>query len=163
MVRPRRILSCAPTEISCFIYLRALPIQPRKRTMAKKKKKAAASRNGSPKSAKTSDGEASQFSLTQLPIKRHVPPSMHGVFANHVVIRADPANFHLFFFDAQPPIGLELEVGEKKASELTEVDANCVARVVIPPYVMPGLIQALLGNMEKQKGFAVTMGAEVKN
>jgi len=130
--------------------------------MAKKKKKAAASRNGSPKSTKRGEGEASEFTLTKLPIRRHVAPSMHGVFANHVVIRADASNFHLFFFDAQPPIGLELEPGEKRAAELTEVDAHCVARVAIPPHIMPSLINALIGNMEKQKGLAAAESGEAK-
>lgn len=130
--------------------------------MAKKKKKSASSMNGSHR-PKKAVSDAKQFTVKQLPIKRHVSPSMVGVFANNVVVRGDAANFHLFFFDAQPPIGIEVEQGSGKPEDLIEVEAHCVARVVIPPHIMPSLVQALVGNIEKQKEVAATMAAALKD
>jgi hypothetical protein len=129
--------------------------------VAKKKKKAASSVNGSHRPKKVGS-EAKQFTLKQLPIKRHISPSMVGVFANNVVIRGDVTNFHLFFFDAQPPLGMEVEAGAKGPDEIEVVDAHCVARVVIPPHIMPSLIQALTLNAEREQEYLKSLGLAAK-
>lgn len=117
----------------------------------KKKKKASSARNGSaPRKKKKKTTEA----VVALPIRRHVPPDVKAIVANHVVIRNDSSlMFQLFFFDVQAPLVIDTDSDEIKteAAAKTHVDAHCVSRVAIPIHIIPGFIQALQTNFERQQ------------
>ncbi len=100
-----------------------------------------------------------ELAAQTLPIRRHVAPNITAVLANHVVVRSDPNLFQLFFFNAEPPIVIDGDSDDVKmaAAAMTHLDAHCVSRVVIPPYVMPGSIKALQTNFENHQSTVAAM------
>lgn len=138
--------------------------------MAKKKKKTAPPATNGAAGRKKATGklpaaksEPAQLVSKELPLRRHVSPDMNAVLANHVVVRSDLNLFQLFFFDAEQPLVVNGDSDDVKnaAAAMTHVDAHCVSRVVIPPQVIPALIQALQSNLETRNSvFAAMVKAE---
>ena len=76
-------------------------------------------------------------------------PEMRGTFANHMVVQFDGNDFHLSFFELVLPIALaESPPGER----VQQVDAQCVARIVINRNRMPAFLEALTNNVQRHLG-----------
>jgi hypothetical protein len=111
-----------------------------------KKKKPAASRNG-----KAAPRKPGRILVSASAIKRSDFWDERATYANHVVVRSDPSIFQFFFYDAEPT--LSTDDPPMEASEI-EVNAKCVARIVLPSHVLPGLLNALQVNYERQHQIA---------
>jgi len=73
--------------------------------------------------------------------------------ANHMVVQKDVHEFHLSFFQVQPPVILGGPEEKKKIlTELGSVPAICVARVTIAEGRMLPLIRMLIENYERNIG-----------
>lgn len=87
----------------------------------------------------------------QLPLKWNYPPELVTHFVDNMVIQfapaEDPDHFILSFFQVEhPPI-----IGETQLSSIInkEVNANCIARVVVTPKKMKDFLSVLNRHFEK--------------
>ena len=107
--------------------------------MAKRKKKV--SSNGVPKKEEGS---------TALDLRHKFGEQFqHASFCNHVTIQCDDKQeFHISFFEIQPPLFLgPLEERKDYLESLGHIDARCVGRIVISAGRMPGVVRALVENV----------------
>lgn len=79
------------------------------------------------------------------------PPEQNMVYSNNVTVQGDGTVFQISFFHIQPPIiiGTDEEMAEK-IGKITNLDAICVSKVLVPANLMPLLIGALQTNVDKQ-------------
>ena len=90
--------------------------------------------------------------LVALPLAREIPSGQIGVLSNHFVIQHDGPEFHLLFFQTQPPIVLaDTEEERRKAlEEIQSVRSVCIARIIVSAERLPSIISAMQENLEKQ-------------
>jgi|LSQX01.2.fsa_nt_gb hypothetical protein len=71
-------------------------------------------------------------------------------FANQVMINHTDDIFTLMFFDLQPPVflGSEDEIATQ-LNNLADIKPVCVAKIYLPPSVIPSLISAIQQNLSK--------------
>ncbi len=115
--------------------------------MAKKSEKKA-----STKKAANGRPQVATKSFKALDIRRNFPPDQKAIYANNFVVQHEQSVFSLLFFEVVPP--LLLEEGEelkKKIESMTHIDANCVARIIMPASIMPQVMEALQENFQKHK------------
>ena len=84
-------------------------------------------------------------------LKFVVPPEVTTAFANQLVVQMDDlGQVHISFFEIRPPLILGDEKERlQKLDEINEVEARCVARVVMPGQLMPSVIGAFAENYRK--------------
>lgn len=82
------------------------------------------------------------------------PAEHHSGFANHFVVRQSAqGEFRLSFFEMREPIILgSKEERETKLAEFGQIDAFCVAEVVITKPRMVQVLAALIENLSKSPG-----------
>ncbi len=80
-----------------------------------------------------------------LPLRYHDSEGLKTRYANNLIVQHSDSEFVLRFYETLPPVffGVPDEV------ELTHVDAECVARVVISPDRIPAFIEVLQDNYKK--------------
>ena len=112
--------------------------------MAKKKprdKKTTSSPNGKPKP---------KVGFRRVTIEHVFPPEQTAIFSNHMVVQHDRKEFHITFFEIDPPLILPGHGdNEKKFKEIKSVKAKCVARILVSADRMPSIINALKENYDK--------------
>lgn len=107
------------------------------------KKKISKSTNGREPKPANEDSQALQ-------IDHVIPEGVSSKFSNHITIQFAGHEFHLSFFEIQPPIALGTPEERKKIlSQLESIEAKCVARVIIAASRMPGVVQAMLENVRR--------------
>ncbi len=73
-----------------------------------------------------------------------IPPDLASRFANIFAVQSMEGSFLLSFFEALPPVVLGTpEEQAARVEKIQSIQAQCVARIVIPPSRIPELIQAL--------------------
>jgi hypothetical protein len=79
----------------------------------------------------------------QLPITRATLPARETVFANDIVIQHLADHFVVSFYQLMLPIivGETLEDRQQAVERLTDVEAQCVARIVLTPESMQQLME----------------------
>jgi len=98
---------------------------------------------------------------TQIPdvviarIVRRIPDHQVGVTSNHLVVQHDGPEYHLLFFQTQPPIILG-ETPEEKLREIQHhqehgVPSLCVARIIVAAERMPSFIAAMQQNLGRDR------------
>ena len=88
-----------------------------------------------------------------LPIQWWFPPGQRGQFANHMIIQFDNHEFHLSFFEIQPPVLIGSEEDKRQVLEsLDHIDAVCVARIVISKDRMPVFVKAISEHVARHIG-----------
>jgi hypothetical protein len=88
-----------------------------------------------------------------LQINRIIPPNLLGVCSNHFVVQHDGTEFHLLFFQTQPPI----IIGETEAERDREIKQHqehgvpsmCISRIIVAADRIPAIIKAMQTNLEK--------------
>ncbi len=101
----------------------------------------------------------------QLQVQYEFPESMAiGAFANHMLVQTDEHDFHLSFFQITPPmiVGSSDTERMQHVKGLTNVSARCVARVVVSDGMMPKIIEALQGNLDRKRQLNETRSANGK-
>ena len=85
-----------------------------------------------------------------LSVDWHIPESIHGQYANNILVQAGQFEFNIFFFEMQQPI-LSGSPEENRATleGMKSIQARCVSKVVISPELIPGLVNALQTELEK--------------
>lgn len=120
----------------------------RKKVVAKK---VAATKVAKKKAAKKPARK--KVEVKKLRIERKFPEGQRAIFSNNFVVQHDEATFNLLFFHLNQPLVLaeDQESLRKELDKLESVDAECVARIVVPANLMPGIINALQDNFAKQQ------------
>jgi hypothetical protein len=121
--------------------------------MAKKKP----DENGKTKktASKKTPSPAKTIAKKTLRIKRSFPVGQQPVFSNHLAVQHDGATFYLLFFHIRQPLIIgDDEASHKELAALTELNAECVAQVVVPPQLIPAIIKALAENFQKREAVA---------
>jgi hypothetical protein len=78
-----------------------------------------------------------------IPVKRGGFPAKDTVFANDIVIQHMGDHFIVSFFQIMPPliIGDTQEERDKTLSQISEIEAQCVGRIVLTPEGLQELIE----------------------
>lgn len=76
----------------------------------------------------------------QIPIKWNVPDDIITRFASHIVFQKIEGYFKISFYELKP---------ELNSIEQTEMVADCVSSVIIPPEKIKSLIDLLVRNYEE--------------
>lgn len=95
--------------------------------------------------------EEKRIASKRVTVNHVYPESVETKIPNHFVIQHDEETFTLSFFEIRQPIILEGTNAEKVAQldALTEVDAKCVARLVLTPARMYNFVAAVQENFER--------------
>lgn len=89
------------------------------------------------------------------------PPGQNMVYSNNVLVQGDGTVFQISFFHIQPPIIVGTDEQQAaKIGNLSEIDAICVSKVLVPANLMPLLINALQTNADKLAGKNKTIEIE---
>jgi hypothetical protein len=100
---------------------------------------------------KPADAATSQVGLP-LPIEWHFPEGLVGSYANQALVQMGLMECNIAFFEIRPPLmfGTPEQIQEQ-AKKITEVRAECVARIVVPHDLMPTLISILQDTWTKHQ------------
>ncbi len=80
----------------------------------------------------------------QLPIRWDTPVELPTMFATNLIVQRTAETFTISFFEIRPPILLGTpEQNQSTLSELKEVVAHCVVRVVVTPERMKEFVGVL--------------------
>jgi len=86
----------------------------------------------------------------KIPIEWHVPEDITSQYANNIVVQHTNSEFFVSFFETLPPLIIgSPEDTRAQIDEVKEVQAKCLARIVIAPNKMKDFIQALNVNFAK--------------
>jgi Protein of unknown function (DUF3467) len=97
-------------------------------------------------------GEAEQEQQNEILLKVdwHVPEGFQSRYANNTLVQAGQSEIIISFFEMQLPILLGTpEENKMKLEETRKIHAECVSKVIVPPQLLPGLINALQTEYEK--------------
>lgn len=97
-----------------------------------------------------SEAEQEQQNEITLQIDWHVPEGVQSRYANNTLVQAGPSEIVISFFEMQLPMLLGTpEENKGKLEETGKIRAECVSKVIIPPQLVPGLINALQIELER--------------
>ena len=118
--------------------------------MSRKPKKSNAV-NGSPLPAK----KKVRVGYKRLKVEHEFPADVPTVFANNFAIQHDDQEFHLLFFQTNPPfiVGEAADI-EKQIKELKAVKSQCVARIIVTASKIPQILAHLGENFGKYQAKA---------
>src|SRR5215216_2408009 len=80
----------------------------------------------------------------EIPINWYFPDDLVSGYATNILVQAGPEEFYVSFFEAPPPVIMRPEDVEK----INEVEAECIARIVINPRRMGDFIRVLQQQFE---------------
>ncbi len=93
-----------------------------------------------------------------LRIDWHIPEGTQSHYANNVLVQAGLYEIVISFFEAELPVLFgQPEENKRKLEELGSVRAELVSKIVVPPELVPALINALetgIENYRQAKGQA---------
>ena len=94
--------------------------------------------------------EQQQSDEVTLRINWHFPEGLQSRYANNVLVQASQTEFIISFFEMQLPILLgPPEENKAKLKEMGSIQAEGVSKVIIPPRLVRGLIDALQTELDK--------------
>ncbi|GEM_PF-532495 len=95
--------------------------------------------------------EENKITSKRVSINHVYPESVETKVPNHFVIQHDEETFTLSFFEIRQPIIIDGTNAEKLAQldALTEVDAKCVARLILTPNRMYNFIESMQENFKR--------------
>lgn len=86
------------------------------------------------------------------PIEWVVPDDLEGEYATHVVVQHTGHEFNIFFFEAkQPLLAGSDEQKQEKLENISEIEAECVAKITVAASRFPSLVQVFQENLENFK------------
>lgn len=87
--------------------------------------------------------------FTSLPIEWHIPDSIQSQYANNILVQSSPYEIVISFFETQlPPVVGRPEENITKLQEIGSLRADCVARIIVAPALLPSVISALQSGLE---------------
>lgn len=96
-----------------------------------------------------------------IPLRWHIPDNIVSRYATNMTIQEGENEFIISFFEVIPPILLgPPDARAKKIKDLKEINAECVARVIVAADKLPSFIDAMQSNLEIYKARVATDEAE---
>lgn len=88
----------------------------------------------------------------RFPLKWVVPDDLEGKYATNVLVQHTRHEFVIYFFEVEQPLlsGPEKQ-REKKLESISEIEAECVAKITISASRFPEIVQTFQRNFEKFK------------
>ena len=119
-------------------------------------KKVARKRTPRTPAPKKAASEAAKLGYKRVKLTHKFPEGQKAIFANNFVIQHDENEFHLLFFQTNPPLllGESADEIQKQAEKISSVETECVARIVVSAGRIPSVIQALSTNFLKYQSRA---------
>ena len=78
------------------------------------------------------------------------PENIQNRYANNVLVQIGPHEFVISFFEMQlPTLFGNPEDNKAKFKEMGEIRADCVSKIIVPPELVQGLIDALQTELDK--------------
>jgi hypothetical protein len=98
-----------------------------------------------------SEFEAKSSDFVEVTINHVFPEHIKSAYSNHVVVQHTPdGEFYISFFELKHQLLLgTLEEVVAQSRQLSSLDAECVARLVVPNEKIPEIANALLENYGK--------------
>ena len=88
----------------------------------------------------------------ELPIDWQYPKDLSSRYATHLVVQHTEHEFVLSFFEILPPaIFGAPEVVTAKIEQMTSIEAECFARIVVAANRMPEFVRVLQENLERYR------------
>ena len=85
-----------------------------------------------------------------LPVDWYYPEGIQSRYANNMLAQAGAYEITLSFFEVQPPpLTGSPEENKEKLSKLSAIRAECVSKIVVPPELIPAIINVLQQELEK--------------
>ncbi len=85
-----------------------------------------------------------------LSVDWHFPESLQSRYANNVLVQIGQHEFVVSFFEMQLPTLLgSPEDNKAKLSAMETIRAECVSKIIMPPELIQGLIDALQMELDK--------------
>ena len=85
-----------------------------------------------------------------IPIEWKIPDDIVSRFANNILVQQGENEFILSFFEVLPPVLLgSPEEVEAKLEEVEAVQAECVARIIVPAEKMLDFVRAMSENLDR--------------
>jgi hypothetical protein len=85
-----------------------------------------------------------------LSIDWHFPEGLQSRYANNVLVQAGRYELVISFFEVQMPLlAASPEENKAKLQQMGSVQADCVSKIVVPPDLVQGLINALQTELDK--------------
>ena len=81
----------------------------------------------------------------KIPIKWNVPETIITRFASNMVVQTIEGYFKLLFFEIKPEIHLVAP-----AAPSSEIVAECVGSIIVPPDKLPAIIEVLTKQLQHQ-------------
>lgn len=79
-----------------------------------------------------------------IPIEWHVPENLRGQYASNVFMQAGEYEVFIYFFQTQLPLLVGTpEENKAKLEQLQSVRADCVAKLIVNPDLVPKIISTL--------------------
>jgi hypothetical protein len=110
-------------------------------------------------------GEQSTLTEKRVPLKRTYPPDLQSHFVMNIVVQHQPDYFVLSFFEIWPPpvLGETDEDRLEEIEQIEEVEARCVARLVVTPEKMRDFIGVMSTNFQNWEAkFATPSSANLE-
>jgi len=86
----------------------------------------------------------------ELPLEWIVPPDIQTKYSNNFVIQNSGDEFIISFFEVYPPILIgDSKMIEEKVTQMHNIPAKCVARIVLSRTNMDSFISLLQSHFEK--------------
>jgi hypothetical protein len=95
--------------------------------------------------------EAGQFEkdMKEIKLKRIIPSDLKSNFVESFVVQHTKDHFILSFFEVWPPVIIGTpEVQKKELEALNEVEAKCIARIVVTPERMKAFARIVQQNLK---------------
>jgi hypothetical protein len=87
--------------------------------------------------------EQSPLQIT-FPLEWHIPESMSSRYADNIIVQPRKYDVIISFFETQPPpLGGTPEQNRSFLEKLGSIRAECVAKIVVAPDLLPDIIKAL--------------------
>lgn len=94
------------------------------------------------------DNKISDEGVT-LPIRWNVPKDIPTLHATNLLVQHSADEFVVMFFEVRPPILLDPVEAQKYLENSGELEAECLARIVITPERMVDFIEAMQTNYDR--------------
>src|SRR5436305_12439835 len=94
--------------------------------------------------------EKQSNNIISIPIEWHISDEIKSRYASNALVQHGEYEFIISFIETQPPfLGGTPEENKAKLEQLKAVRAECVARIIVKPELVPKIINALQTELDQ--------------
>lgn len=84
--------------------------------------------------------------IKEVPINHLIPDDLPLLFSDQLVVKNQDGLIVLYFFQTRPPIAVTTE----QVAAIEQIDAKCIAQIIVTPQQMEKNIAAMSINLQRQ-------------